>query len=100
MAKMAFRDYSNIEANYNISVIDPYTLKGYIGQELKIGDAIELIAEELYPDLNSDIYKSLNQYLYISDINYDLRSDKDIQITVNDIKYQDKVIGQLIKLIR
>jgi hypothetical protein len=100
MAQWAFKDYTSPESNYNITVIDPNTLKGYKGQELKIGDGIEIDADELYDNFQSDIYQSLIQYLYITDINYDLRNDDNIQLTVNSIKYQDKVIGQLIKLIR
>lgn len=100
MAQWAFKDYTEPESNYNITVIDPNTLKGYMGQELKIGDGIEVDADEIYNDPHSDIYKSLIQYLYITDISYDLRRDDGIQLTVNNIKYSDKVIGQLIKLIR
>jgi len=100
LAQYAFKDYSQIESNYNITVIDPWTLSGYAGQELKIGDGIEVDANELYDDQGSDVYKSLIQYLYITDINYDLRRDDNIQLTVNSIKYQDKVIGELVKLIR
>ena len=100
LAQYAFKDYNQPESNYNISVIDLNTLKGYKGQELKIGDGIEVNASEIYDDNASDIYRSLIQYLYITDISYDLRKDDGIQLTVNPIKYQDKVIGQLVKLIR
>lgn len=100
MAQWAFKGYTEPESNYNITVIDPNTLKGYMGQELNIGDGIEVDADEIYNDPHSDIYKSLIQYLYITDISYDLRRDDNIQLTVNNIKYSDKVIGQLIKLIR
>lgn len=100
MAQWAFKDHLQPESNYNISVIDSNTLKGYQGQELAIGDGIEVNATELYDDAGSDIYKSLVQYLYITDISYDLRQDDNIQLTVNSIKYRDKVIGELVKLIR
>lgn len=100
MAQWAFKDHLQPESNYNISVIDSNTLKGYKGQELAIGDGIEVNATELYDDAGSDIYKSLVQYLYITDISYDLRQDDNIQLTVNSIKYRDKVIGELVKLIR
>lgn len=100
MAQYAFQDYNTPETNYNISIIDLTSLKGYQGQELKIGDGVEVDASELYSNIDSDIYRSLSQYLFITDINYDLRRDDNIQLTVNSIKYQDKVIGQLIKLIR
>jgi hypothetical protein len=100
MAQYAFKDYNQVETNYSITVLDPWTLRGYKGQELNIGDGIEIDATELYDDHSSDIYKSLIQYLYITDISYDLRRDDNIQLTVNSIKYQDKVISELIKLIR
>lgn len=100
MAQYAFKDYNEPENNYNISIIDTSYLKGYQGQNLNIGDSIEVVASEIYDDTNSDIYRSLSQYLYITDISYDLRRDDNVQLTVNSIKYQDKVIGQLIKLIR
>lgn len=98
-AKFAFRQYNDVERQYNIQTIDLAGLKGYIGQDLRIGDAIELDADELY-DAYDDIKTSLLQYLYISDISYDLRSDANIKLTVNNIKYADKVIGELVKLIR
>lgn len=99
-AQYALCDLTQVESNYNIVVIDPWTLKNYQGQDLQIGDGIEVNAQEIYDDHDSDIYKSLIQYLYITDINYDLRRDDNIQLTVNSIKYQDKVIGELVKLIR
>lgn len=100
MAEYAFRDYMNIESSYNISVIDPWSLSGYKGQELKIGQGIELDASKWCGNSLTDVYNSLSQYLFITDISYNLRRDDNIQLTVNTIKYQDKVIGQLIKLIR
>jgi hypothetical protein len=98
-AQFAFKQYTDIERQYNIQTIDLANLKGYGGQHLHIGDAIELDADELYEEYD-DIKTSLMQYLFISDINYDLRSDANIQLTVNNIKYSDKVIGELVKLIR
>ena len=100
MAKQAFKDYTQVESNYSISILDPNTLRGYHGQELKPGDGIEIDADELYDDRHSLVYQSLTQFLYITDISYDLRRDDNIKLTVNPIKYQDKVIGELIKLIR
>ena len=98
-AQFAFRQYNDVERQYNIQTIDLAGLKGYDGQHLQIGDAIELDADELY-EAYDDIKTSLLQYLYVSDISYDLRNDANIQLTVNDIKYSDKVIGELVKLIR
>ena len=98
-AQFAFRQYNDVERQYNIQTIDLAGLKGYDGQHIQVGDAIQLDADELY-EAYDDIKTSLLQYLYVSDISYDLRKDSDIQLTVNDIKYSDKVIGELVKLIR
>lgn len=99
LAKNHFKDLSRPERGYSISVIDAASLSGYKGQELHIGDAIQLDAEEFY-DEHDAIKKTLSQYLFITDISYDLRKDSDIQLTVNSIKYQEKLIQRLVKLIK
>ena len=98
-ARLAFKDYIQPEAQYNITTIDINNLQGYKGQELNIGDVIDLTSDELYNNYD-DLKTSLQQHLFITDLNYTLRSDKDIAIGVNVIKYGDKVIKELIKLIR
>jgi hypothetical protein len=99
LAKNAMRDYSTLEREYNISLIDASNIRGYIGQELTIGLPIKISSEEYY-DGYDDIKTSLNQYLFISDLSYNLRSDSNVSVTVNSIKYEDKLIRQLAKLIR
>lgn len=99
MAQMAFEGYKSLETQYSITMIDLAHLHGYQGQEFRIGMPIEIDAEEYYDEFD-DIKRSLQQYLYITDLSYTLRQDKDISITVNSIKYQDKVIKELIRLIR
>ena len=99
MAKLAMQDFNNIEREYNITTIDTFALKGYEGQQINIGDSIALNAEELYTGFD-DIKESLKQYLFVTDINYTLRQDTDVNLTVNKIKYQDKMIQQLAKLIK
>ena len=94
-----FKDLSRPERGYSISVIDAASLSGYKGQELHIGDAIQLDAEEFYDEYDA-VKKTLSQYLFITDISYDLRKDSDIQLTVNSIKYQEKLIQRLVKLIK
>lgn len=98
LAENYFKDLSRPERNYNISVIDALKLDGYNGQEVNIGDPIQIDAEEYYDEYD-DIKKTLSQYLFVTDISYDLRKDTDIQLTVNSIKYQDKLIRRLAKLI-
>lgn len=98
LATNYFRDLSRPERGYNISIIDAAKLLGYKGQELHIGDSIQVDAEEFYDEYD-DVKKTLSQHLFITDISYNLRKDTDIQLTVNSIKYQDKLIQRLAKLI-
>ena len=98
-ASNAFKDMAAPERAYNIALIDTQHLKGYQGQELKIGDSIAINSGEYYNG-EDDIKKSLSQFLFITDISYNLRSDSDLTLTVNSIKYQDKLIQRLAKLIR
>lgn len=100
LAQNAFKDLSHPERNYSLTVIKNLNeADGYYGQELKIGDAIQLQIDDFYNQYD-DIYESLRQLLYISDISYSLRKNSDIQLTINTIKYQDKLIQRLVKLIR
>ena len=90
---------SQPENGYSISVIDVANIMGYSGQEITIGDGIKIKADEFCADADL-IKKALSQYLFVTDISYDLRKDSDIQLTVNSIKYQDKLIQRLVKLIK
>ena len=99
MARNYFADLSYPERQYNITVIDVAQLKGYEGQELELGDPIAVNAFEYYDDYD-EIFNTLSQYLFITDISYTLRKEGDINLTVNAIKYQDKLIRNLAKLIR
>lgn len=99
MAEYAFRDKSKPEVNYSITILDLFALKGYEGEELKIGYPILVDASEYQLD-NTNMQKAIDQYLFITDISYSLRSDTNIAITVNSIKYNDKLIQKLVKLIR
>ena len=94
-----FKDLYNPERQYNITIIDVNHLKGYSGQQLRIGDPIKVNADEYYDEYD-DVKEALKQYLFISDLSYNLRSDADIGITVNTIKYQDKLLQRLVKLIK
>lgn len=99
MSLLVMQDYTAPEKQYNITTIDIAALEGYTGQELTIGDNILLETSDFYTDVD-DMYRSLNQYLFISDISYSLRQDTDIKLTVNTIKYQDKLLQSIVKLIR
>lgn len=99
MAQLAFKDYSKPEAQYNLTTIDVAALQNYQGQEVRVGDGIKIDASQMYND-RDQIFDSLSQYLFITDISYTLRSSTDITLTVNAIKYQDKLIQKLVKLIK
>ena len=116
MAKYAFQDQKYPEKSYSIALIDlvfdvenldtesesgktKYTPKYYREKELHIGDSIKIAADDYITD-RDDIYEALSQLLFITDISRDLRNDGDCQLTVNTIKYQDKLIRRLAKLIR
>lgn len=99
MAKLYFKDLNTPERQYNITVIDTASLDNYKGEEIRIGDGIRVNAQEFYNEYDV-IYQSLSQYLFVSDISYSLRQVTDISLTVNDIKYSDKMIQRLVKLIK
>lgn len=98
-AQIAFNQYKQVERQYNIGIIKFDKLKGNSSQPLAIGDSIELQADEFYNG-QDDISKSLTQLLFITDMSYTLRNPADMSITVNTIKYTDKVIKELLHLIR
>jgi hypothetical protein len=98
-ATYAFNDYKDIERQYSITLLDINSIKGYEGQELRIGDSIALKYTDYHNDVG-EIQDGLKQLLFITDLSYNLRQDTDIAVTVNTIKYQDKLIQRLAKLIR
>lgn len=97
LANLAFKDYMIPERNYSITIINNHELE-YHGEELHIGDPIRINADEYY-NIYDSLYKSLSQYLFITDISYSLRSPTDFSLTVNNIKYSDKLLKRLVKLI-
>ena len=98
-AELVFKNKKEPEKAYTISLLDINSLNGYKGQELFPGQGILLKANEYY-DANDSIYNALVQYLFITDVSYNLRNDGDISITVNSIKYEEKLLQSLVKLIR
>ena len=88
MAQLHFKDLNTPERAYNITVIDTASLMNYNGAEIRLGDGIQVRANEFYNEYDS-IYQSLSQVLFVSDIGYSLRNVTDISLTVNDIKYSD-----------
>jgi hypothetical protein len=99
MASYFFKDTSQPERNYSITITDLCSLLGYKGERLSIGSAIQLSNTDYYIGADS-VTKALEQLLFITDISYTLRADTDVSITVNSIKYEDKLIEKLVKLIK
>ena len=99
MAQYAFKNRSNPEADYSISILNSAELKGYYGQEIRIGDGIKIDAQQYYNEYDQ-IYRSLSQYLFISKISYTLRNPIDVSLTVNDVQYEDKIVQRLVKLMK
>lgn len=110
LAQLAFKDQQEPELQYNLTIINSADLwkqdittdiknKTIISDPLKIGEPIKLDVEAYTIDID-DIFNSLNQYLFITDLSYELRHSDNISITVNRIKYQDKLLQSLVKLIR
>lgn len=99
LATYAFKGLSQPDADYSITVIQAYELEGKTGQELRIGDGIQLKAQDFYNE-HDQIYKALSQYLFISQINYTLRDASSMSLTVNDVQYDNKLIRRLAKLMK
>ena len=98
-AKLYFADRKIPERAYNINVIDTASLENYDGAEIRIGDGIRINAKEYYDEYDL-VYQSLSQYLFITDISYTLRNTADINLTVNNVKYEEGIIKRLAKLIK
>ena len=103
-AQLSFKNNKEPERGYSIGMINKNRIEanklgGYKGQELKVGFGIQIDANEYYDEID-DVYKALSQYIFITDLNYELRKDTNISITVNSIKYQEKLLQSLVRLIK
>ncbi len=103
LSQNALKDMSQTERQYNITLLENkisnFKLNNYRLQELHIGDPIAIKADSYYHQYDN-IYNILKSYLFITDISYKLREDSSLKLTVNNLKYQDKLIQSLVKLIR
>jgi hypothetical protein len=99
--KLAFLELQqlvNPERSYSITISDVCKLCGYEGQHLHIGDPIMVDATSYFSD-NSVLSQLVSEYLYISDISYTLRQYNGLGLTVNNLKYNEKLFQQLVNLI-
>ena len=98
-AQYYLKQYYQPETQYDITTINREDLTGP-GFIPKIGQGIE-INPSYYQSVSSKIFSdALKQYLFVTDISYTLRSNSDIKLTVNSVKYSDKLIQRLATLIR
>lgn len=93
-----FKDINKPEYDFSATVIEATKLKGYTGQELHIGDPIKIEMQSVMDAGKDNI--SLQQLLYISGINYSLRKDSSTELTLNTLKYNDKLAQKLARLIK
>lgn len=93
-----FKDISKPEYDFSATVVEASKLKGYTGQELHIGDPIKIEMQDVM-NLGKD-NTDLQQLLYISGISYSLRKDSSTELTLNTLKYNDKLAKKLAKLIK
>ena len=89
-----FKDVYKPEAQYSLGMIDIYNIKNALATSIQLTDKI-LIEYEFFENKPTQIQNLLKEPLYITGISYSLRSDTDIEITVNSIKYTDKLISRL-----
>lgn len=115
-AEAYFKDMHRPSYTYNVSTIDVNKLFSYNSdysngdvhrfgpvdyehQEIKIGDSILLNAAEITTEFD-EVYDAFTKYLFVTDKSYSLRNDSDVSLTVDVLKYQDKLIQKLAKLIK
>lgn len=98
-ARNYLRQYYQPENDFSVTVINRSELTGS-GYVPSIGQGI-LVDPTYYSNLTSTNFSSaVQQYLFVTDVSYTLRSASDIKLTVNAIKYSDKLIQRLAKLIK
>ena len=98
LASLELQQLVNPERNYSITISDIWKLRGYEGQHLYIGDPIMIDVTNYFSD-NSVLSQLVSEYLYISDISYTLRQYNGLGLTVNNLKYNEKLFQQLVNLI-
>jgi hypothetical protein len=97
-ASNKFQELSNPEPEYSVTAIDLKNITGIDLYELELGDQIRIEdnAIETKPD---ELKRLLQQRLFISKIDYTLRSDDNIKLTVNPVRYDDVLLDRLVKLL-
>ena len=94
----AFKNMITPEPSYSVTALDIRNSQNINLFGLELGDQIRIL-DEVIQEKPDQLKKLLQQELFISSINYTLRSDSDIKLTVNSIRYDDKLLSRLVKLI-
>lgn len=97
-ARIQFEFLSKPEPNYAVSIIDIYNIDNTGLNKIEITDQIS-IESDIIESKPNEIRRLLSEKLYVSGISHDLRSDADISLIVNPIRYDDKLIKRLVKLL-
>jgi hypothetical protein len=111
-AKNKFSELSSPEPDYSVSMLDVYNEDASIRSFIEISDQIKINTNETGYNIEYDEYEKsskkaysnkleelLKKTLFISEISYSLRSDGDVSVTVNPVRYSDVMIDRLAKLL-
>lgn len=94
-----YAEYENPEKTYSLTITDISFIKDYIPIIITVGDQIALDYNEFYQE-EDDLKDLLQQHLFISSIQYNLRKDSDIQYNVVTTSFYDKLFNKLANLIK
>lgn len=97
-ARTKFELLSRPEPTYNLAMIDIYNLNNAGLNKIEITDKI-LLDSKVIEDKPGELQQLLNEQLYVSSINYNLRSDAEINLTVNPVRYDDVLLKRFVKLL-
>ena len=97
-ARTKFELLSRPEPTYNLAMIDIYNLNNAGLNKVEITDKI-LLDSKVIEDKPGELQQLLNEQLYVSSISYNLRSDAEINLTVNPVRYDDVLLKRFVKLL-
>lgn len=97
-AQNKFLELSVPEPTYSLSMIDIYNVNGGEDNTLSITDQIH-IEDNIIEKYPTEIKYLLSKALFVSGITYTLRSDAEIQLTVNPVRYGDVLLRRLAQLL-
>lgn len=90
-----YKDYEKPQVQFSLTVFQ----FDQANSPLRIGDQISLNVEDLYKEY-SIIKEALENKLFITEISYNLRKKDSINLSIQTVSYQDRLLSKLIKLIK